>query len=86
MKHQHRPLQLPAFPRCRQRMPQESQPQTVRNLTRLQTWLIVLTLLQGMTLMALVRLGNMTMPWSAPSPRPEKPFSSQARVAWLRSA
>lgn len=86
MTRQHRPPQLPAFPRCRQRILQEAQPQTVRNLIRIQTWLIVLTLLQGMTLLALVRLGNVPMRWPAPSPRPETAFNSQARIPSMRSA
>lgn len=86
MKNHHRPLQLPVFPRCRQRMRQGAQPPAIRNLNRIQAWLIALTLLQGMALLALIRLGDMPMRWSAPSPRPEGAFSSQARVLSQRSA
>ncbi len=87
MKHHHqRPPQLPAFPRCRQRMRQGAQPPAIRNLNRIQAWLVALTLLQGMALLALIRLGHEPMRWSAPSTRPEAAFSSQPRVPSQRSA
>ena len=86
MSSHHRPLQLPAFPRCRQRMRQVSQPPAIRNPNRIEAWLIALTLLQGMALLALVRLGHEPMHWSIPSPRPEAAFSCQARVPKLRGA
>jgi hypothetical protein len=71
MKHHHRPVQLPAFPRCRERTRQESQPPAIKSLNRIQAWLITLTLLQGVALLALFRMGPMRFRWSAPSPRPE---------------
>jgi hypothetical protein len=86
MSNHHRPLQLPVFPRCRQRMRQGSQPPAIRNLNRVQAWLIALTLLQGLTLLTLIRLGHVSMRWSVPSPRPEAAFSCQARGPSLRGA
>ena len=71
MKHHHRPVQLPAFPRCRQRERQGSQPPAIRSLNRIQAWLIALTLLQGVALLALFQMGPMRFRWSAPSPQPE---------------
>jgi hypothetical protein len=85
MTRHHRPLQLPAFPRCSQQMRQGSQSSAIRHLNRIQAWMIALTLLQGMALLALIRLGQMPMRWSAPSPRPETARSSQAEVPNLRS-
>ena len=86
MKHHHRPVQLPAFPRCRQRTRQGSQPPAIRSLIRIQAWLIALTLLQGVALLALIRLGQVPMHWSSPSPRPKAALSSQAGTPSQRSA
>lgn len=77
MKHHHRPVQLPAFPRCRERTRQGSQPPAIRSLNRIQAWLITLTLLQGVALLALIRLSQVPMRWSSPSPRPEVAHRSQ---------
>jgi hypothetical protein len=84
MTRHHRSLQLPTFPRCSQRMRQGSQSQAIRHLKRIQAWMIALTLLQGMALLALIRLGHVPMRWSAPSPRPETARSSQGEVPKLR--
>jgi hypothetical protein len=86
MSNHHRSLQLPAIPRCRQRMRQVSQPTAIRNLNRIEAWLIALTLLQGMALLALVRLGHEPTRWSVPSPGPEAALRCQARVPNLRGA
>jgi hypothetical protein len=85
MKHHHRPVQLPAFPRCRQRERQGSQPPAIRTLNHIQAWLFALTLLQGVALLALIRLGQVPMRWSSPSPRPEVGISRQARPPVQRS-
>ena len=79
MKQHHRPVQLPAFPRCRQRTRQGSQPPAIRSLIRIQAWLIALTLLQGVALLTLIRMGKVPMHWSSPSPRPEAALRRQAK-------
>jgi hypothetical protein len=80
MRHNQRSIQLPSSPRCRQRVHQGSQLRAIRRLNRIQTWLIMLTMLQGVALLALIRLAPPAMRWSAPSPQPEVTLSPAAKV------